>query len=389
MQYMFERLAALRLHRLARSHPALLILGPRQVGKTTLARRAFPRARYVDLEAPANRDWFAADPRHALDAIEAATVILDEAQAVPALFSALRGAIDEAGRRRRRYVLLGSAQPSLVRGVSESLAGRIAVFELDPLLAREAATGPRPRAWQEVWLRGGFPSSLRGNFRDWWESYLRLYVERDLPMLGLETRPVLLRRLLVMLAHAQGGLANASQLGASLGVSHNVVQRYLDILEQTFMIRRLPPFFENVGKRLTKAPKIYLRDTGLLHHLLNVASLRTLDAHPARGASWETFVLEEMVRREKLAQPFSRAYFWRTHAGAEIDLLLDRGKRRIALEIKAGSGRSSYLARSLAAAAADAKAQASWILDQARGEQFYRNGVRCRNFADDLAWLPR
>lgn len=386
---MFERLAAPRLQRLARSHAALLIVGPRQVGKTTLARLAFPRARYVDLEAPANRDWFAADARHALDSIGAPSVILDEAQAVPSLFAALRGAIDEAGTRRKRFVLLGSAQPSLVRGVSESLAGRIGIFELDPLLAREAASGPRPRAWQGVWLRGGFPAALRGDFRDWWESYLRLYVERDLPMLGLEARPLLLRRLLGMLAHAQGGLANASQLGASLGVSHNVVQRYLDILEQTFMIRRLPPFFENVGKRLTKAPKIYIRDTGLLHHLLNIGSLRALDAHPARGASWETFVLEEIVRREKLAHPFSRAYFWRTHAGAEIDLLLDRGERRIALEIKVGSGRSAYVARGLAAAAADAKAQSSWILDRASGDQAYRNRVRCRNFTDDLDWLPR
>ena len=389
MLAMFERLAARRLRRLARTQRALLILGPRQVGKTTLARLAFPRARYVDLEAPANQDWFAADPRHALDAIDAGTVILDEAQAVPGLFAALRGAIDESRPRRKRFVLLGSAQPSLVRGVSESLAGRIGIIELDPLLASEAATGPRPRAWKELWLRGGFPGALRGDFREWWEAYLRLYLERDLPMLGLETRPLLLRRLLTMLAHAQGGLANASRLGASLGVSHNLVQRYLDILEQTFIIRRLPPFFENVGKRLTKAPKIYIRDTGLLHHLLNIASLKVLDAHPARGASWETFVLEEIVRREKLAHPFSQAYFWRTHAGAEIDLLLDRGNRRLALEIKAGSGRSAYLARGLAAAAADAKAQASWIVDQAQGEQTYRNRVRCRNFAEDLAWLPR
>ena len=386
---MFERLAAHRLRRLARAQRALLILGPRQVGKTTLARLAFPRARYVDLEAPANQDWFAADPRHALDAIDAGTVILDEAQAVPGLFAALRGAIDEPRPRRKRFVPLGSAQPSLVRGVSESLAGRIGILELDPLLASEAATGPRPRAWKELWLRGGFPGALRGDFREWREAYLRLYVERDLPMLGLETRPLLLRRLLTMLAHAQGGLANASRLGAALGVSHNLVQRYLDILEQTFIIRRLPPFFVNVGKRLTKAPKIYIRDTGLLHHLLNIASLKVLDAHPARGASWETFVLEEIVRREKLAHPFSQAYFWRTHAGAEIDLLLDRGNRRLALEIKAGSGRSAYLARGLAAAAADAKAQASWIVDQAQGEQTYRNRVRCRNFAEDLTWLPR
>lgn len=385
---MFERLAALRLRRLARAFPAALILGARQVGKTTLARLTFPRAHYVDLEAPANREWFGADPRHALDSLKARTVVLDEAQSVPALFAALRGAIDASRATRRRFVLLGSAQPALVRGISESLAGRVGIFELDPLLASEAATGPRPRRWREVWLRGGFPPALRGDFRDWWESYLRLYSERDLPMLGLDARPLLIRRLLTMIAHAQGGLSNASQLGGSLGVSHNTVQRYLDILEQTFLLRRLPPFFENVGKRITKAPKLYLRDTGLLHHLLNIASHRTLDSHPVRGASWETFVIEELIRRDKLAHPYAIPHFWRTGAGAEIDLLLDRGAQRVAVEIKAGSGRSPYVARSLAAAAKDAKAATRWIVDQAAGTMSFPNGVRCRNFTEDLRWVP-
>lgn len=385
---MFERLAKRRLRQLAAEFPGVLILGARQVGKTTLAKQTFPRAHYIDLEAPAVRERFSADPTHALDAIETGTVILDEAQSVPALFSALRGAIDRHRRSKRRWILLGSAQPALVRGVSESLAGRVAILELDPLLAQEAGTGQRPRSWKDLWLRGGFPAAQRVNFRDWWEGYLRLYIERDLPQLGLGTQPLLLRRLLTMLAHAQGGLTNTAQLGASLGVRHGTVQRYLDILEQTFFLRRLPPFFENVGKRLTKTPKLYLRDTGLLHHLLNIGSQRELETHPVRGASWETFVLEELIRRERIGNPYSHAYFWRTHAGAEIDLLLDRGDRRIAMEIKAGSGRSVYVARSLAAAATDARAQTKWIIDQAAGETAYPSGVRCREFGSDLRWLP-
>lgn len=385
---MYRRLCAARLRRLARQFPAVLILGPRQVGKTTLARSTFPKARYFDLEEPRNREIFSADPRHALEAYGGRMLLLDEAQAVPALFAALRGAIDEGKARAGRYILLGSAQPALVRKISESLAGRVGILELDPLLAVEALTGAPRRDWKAVWLRGGFPPALRRDFRDWWEAYLRLYLERDLPMLGIEVRPLVMRRLLAMLAHAQGGLVNASQLGASLGVAHTTVQRYLEILEQTFLIRRLPPFFENVGKRLTKAPKLYIRDTGLLHHLLNIGSARDLDSHPARGPSWETFVLEELVRREKLVRPFTQFYFWRTHSGAEIDLLLERGGPRVAVEMKAGSGRNVYLARSISAAAKDAGAESAWIVDQARGEMLFPSGVKARNFADDLRWTP-
>jgi len=384
---MYKRLCAARLRRLASQFPAVLILGPRQVGKTTLARLTFPKAHYFDLEEPRNREIFSADPRHALDAYSGRMLLLDEAQSVPELFSALRGAIDEGKSRAGRYILLGSSQPALVRRISESLAGRVGMLEVDPLLAAEVVTGAPRRDWKATWLRGGFPAALRRDFRDWWEAYLRLYIERDLPMLGVEVRPLLLRRLLTMLAHAQGGLLNASQLGGSLGVAHTTVQRYLDILEQTFLIRRLPPFFVNVGKRLTKAPKVYIRDTGLLHHLLNIGSASQLDAHPSRGPSWETFVVEELIRREKLVRPFTQFYFWRTQSGAELDLLLDRGDTRVALEIKAGSGRSVYLARSVAAAAQDARAGSAWIIDQAREETLFPSGVRARNFGDDLRWI--
>ncbi len=388
MQGMYQRLASLRLRQLARRFPAILILGARQVGKTTLARSAFPGARYVDLEEPGNRALFSADAAHQLASFGAQPLILDEAQSVPDVFTALRGHIDARRAKMGRYVLLGSAQPALVRQVSESLAGRIGLIELDPLTAVEGASGTPRKKWQDVWLKGGFPDALKGRFRDWWEAYLRLYIERDLPALGVATQPLLLRRLLTMLAHQQGQLANTARLGAALGATHTTVQRYLDILEQTFLIRRLPPYFVNVGKRLTKASKIYLRDTGLLHHLLNIGSAAALDSHPIRGASWETFVVEDLTRRERLVRPFTQFYFWRTHAGAEIDLVLERGAQRFALEIKAGSGRSAYLARSVGAAAADFGATRSWVLDQAKGEEALGPKVRRRNYADSLDWLP-
>ncbi len=388
MQGMYQRTAIQRLQQLAGRFPAVLIVGARQVGKTTLAQGAFARAVYLDLEEPRRRALFAADCAHQLEALGTNQVILDEAQSVPELFAALRGAIDARRARKGRYILLGSAQPALVKQVSESLTGRIGLIELDPLTAAEARSGSPRRRWQELWLKGGFPDALKGNFRDWWEGYLRLYIERDLPALGIATQPLLLRRLLTMLAHQQGQLVNASQLGASLGVSHGTVHRYVDILEQTFLIRRLPPFFVNIGKRVTKASKIYLRDTGLLHHLLNIESHAMLDSHPIRGPSWETFVIEDLIRREKLTNPYTQFFFWRTAAGAELDLVFERGTRRIAIEIKAASGRSVHLARSVEAAAGDIQATTAWVLDQASGEESLGRNVRRRNYADSLEWLP-
>ena len=188
------------------------------------------------------------------------------------------------------------------------------------------------------------------------EAYLRLFLERDLPQYGVPADPVFVRHLLTMLAHSQGGLLNASQLGASLGVSYHTVQRYLTVLEQTFLVRPLPPYFRNVGKRLVKAPKIYLRDTGLLHHLQNISTHDQLVAHPIRGASWETFVIEDVLRREQLAHPDSQAYFWRTAAGAEIDLLIERIGQRIGVEVKTARGDHPRAVRALGEALIDVDA---------------------------------
>lgn len=391
---MYARLALDRLHALARQFPAVLILGARQVGKTTLARQAFASHSYLDLEDPATHALFAEDPRYQLDARRGQGLVLDEAQRLPALFDALRGAIDAERQHMGRFVILGSAQPTLVRQVAESLAGRVGILELSPLTLQEISTGPTLNAdLQRLWLCGGFPDALGaaargGHFRDWWEAYLRTYVERDLPTMGVGADPVLMRKLLTMLAHAQGGMANLSQLAAALGCSQPTVGRYVDILEQSFLLRRLPPYFRNVGKRLVKAPKLYLRDTGLLHHLLNIDSLAVLDSHPIRGASWETLVLEDLLRREALTHPHSAAHFWRTAGGAEVDLLLERSGALHAVEFKTARATSPYLARGLRAIMADTGAATATIIDQGSGSDPLAPGVVRRGFAASTQWLP-
>jgi hypothetical protein len=385
---MWRRRAEERLQVLWGQFPCVLVLGARQVGKTTLARQAFPALPYCDLEEPNLRLLFSEDPSFQIESRAKPGLILDEAQSVPSVFSALRGVIDRHRSVSGRFLLLGSAQPTLVRQVSESLAGRAGILELDPLTATEARAGAPVREMGQVWLHGGFPDALRGSYREWWEAYLRTYIERDLPHLGIIADPLLLRRLLTMLAHAQGGLFNASQFARSLGVSYHTVSRYLDILERTFLVRRLPPFFRNVGKRLTKSPKVYLRDTGLLHHLLNISSTSELDHHPIRGASWETFVLEDLLRRERLRHPFSQFYFWRTAAGGEVDLVIDRGSAQFAIEIKVGRGDQGRAARALEVAVEDIGAARAWVVDQAGGSDPLRPNVERRGMADSLDWLP-
>jgi predicted AAA+ superfamily ATPase len=385
---MYPRAASTRLQELWRQFPGVLILGARQVGKTTLARQSFPSVAYCDLEDPNLRRLFSEDPVFQIESRAKPSLILDEAQSVPEVFAALRGLIDARRKQFGRFLILGSASPQLIRSISESLAGRIGILELDPLTAAEIRTAPPSLSVDDLWLRGGFPDALTGSFREWWEAYLRTFIERDLPYLHVGADPILLRRLLTMLAHRQGGLLNASDFARSLGVSHHTVQRYLDVLEQTFLVRRLPPYFRNVGKRLTKAPKVYLRDTGLLHHLLNIGSLDDLANHPIRGASWETFVIEEIIRREKLRAPHTQFFFWRTAAGAEVDLVLEQGSRRIAIEVKAGRGLDPRAAQGLAAAMEDIDATTGWIIDQADGVEPLRPKVNRRGFGEDLDWHP-
>jgi len=386
---MWARLAEARLRQISRQFPAVVILGARQVGKTTLARRVFPQHTYCDLEEPGTRARFVHDPTFEIESRATPDLILDEAHAVPDVFASLRGIIDQR-LRRGRFVLLGSSQPSLVLGVSESLAGRVGVVDLDPLVAAETLAGTPRVAPERLWLKGGFPLALRARNSDWMESYLRTVIERDLPQLGIDANPLRLRRLLTMLAHIQGGLLNLSQLGNALDVSYHSVARYLDLLEGAFLIRRLPPYFRNVGKRLTKSPKVYIRDTGVLHHLLGISTMRELMAHPGRGSSWETFVLEDLIRRERLANPGSQFSFWRTATGREVDLLIARGSRRFAIEIKSAPRRTPREIEGLSRSAVDAGvASPVWIVDAGGPPERLALGVERRGFSHSVDWLPR
>lgn len=334
---MIRRLATHRLRELARRFPIACVLGARQVGKTTLARQTFPSATYFDLERPADLGRLQIDPELAIER-STPPVILDEAQAWPPIFPIVRSMVDRAPHLRGRFVVVGSAQPILVRGVSESLAGRVGFVELDPLCAVETARGAPRASVDQLWLAGGYPGGLRARGanarRDWMEGYTRTFIERDLAALGLDLSGARMRRLWGMLAHLHGGLFNASELGASLGTSYHTVQRYLDVLEQSFLVRRLLPYHANVGKRLTRAPRVYVRDSGVLHHFLGITSSAQLDVAPRRGASWEGFVIEQIIRRERLANPDSQFWFWRTAAGAEVDLLVDRAGQILPIEIK-------------------------------------------------------
>ena len=338
------------LHGLLRRFPAVTVLGPRQCGKTTFIRRALPGWTYLDLERPGDAAPLAADPEARLDQL-GDHVIFDEAQRLPGLFEVLRGRIDLRRLQRGRFVLLGSASPSLVRGISESLAGRTAFLDLPPFRWDEVRGRRGVGGLATLWLKGGFPDALlqrrSARWMQWMEAYTRAFIERDLPGLGIDVSAPQMRRLWTMLAHANSGMWNASQIASSLGVSYHTVDRYVDILEQAFLVRRLPPYFANIGKRLVKSPKIYFRDSGLLHYFLGIRAAPELDGHPARGASWETFVVDQLLSAWERVDPSSRGYFWRTAQGDEVDLLIDLGSRLVAFEAKLHSRPGADDARGL------------------------------------------
>jgi uncharacterized protein len=320
--------------------PAVAILGPRQSGKSTLAREIAgrrPGAVYLDLERPSDLRKLA-DPELFLESHETRLVCLDEIQRAPDLFSVLRSVID-ARRRNGRFLILGSASRELLRQASESLAGRITFHELAPFTCAEVIGGADIgfRRLARLWLRGGVPESYlaRGdeNSLAWRESFLATFLERDIPQLGFRIPAGTLGRLWTMLAHLHGQILNASRIGGSLGLSHTTMRSHLDLLERTFMVRSLAPLEANPGKRVVKSPKVYVRDTGILHALLKVESHDDLSAHPVRGASWEGLVIENAIA----AAPRFEPSFYRTAAGAEIDLVLSRGRRRVAVECKASS----------------------------------------------------
>lgn len=316
---------------LARS-PVTALLGPRQCGKTTLARHiadahSAGQATFFDLEsAPDERRL--ENPELALGRLRG-LVVLDEIQRLPHLFNVLRVLADRPAAPAK-FLILGSASPVLVRGVSESLAGRVEFVELGGFDVAEAGQSN----WLELWRRGGSPRSFLAASDDdsnaWRSDFVRTFLERDIPQLGISTPAAAMRRFWTMLAHWHGQTWNAAELGRAMSATDKTVRRYLDLLTGTFMVRQLQPWFENVAKRQVKAPKVYLRDSGLLHTLLDIPDEAALFAHPRVGASWEGFVVEQVLRVLRVRD----AWFWGAHSGGEVDLLVRHGGRRIGFEAK-------------------------------------------------------
>ena len=305
------------------------LMGPRQSGKSTLARgiAAATASHYFDLESP--RDQLRLqNPELALGRLSG-LVVLDEIQTRPELFPVLRVLADRPDTPAR-FLILGSAAPELVARSAESLAGRIEYVDLHGFDLTETGSGTH----ETLWLRGGFPRSYLADSDEvsvaWREGFVRTFLERDLPQFGIRVGAAAMRRFWTMLAHVHGQLWNASELGRAMGLSDKTVRTYLDELSQTFMVRQLQPWFENIGKRQVKSPKIYLRDSGILHHLIGLETEAQLHAHPKVGSSWEGFALEQVLRQTRPKQ----AYFWATQGGAELDLLLFEEGRRLGYEFK-------------------------------------------------------
>lgn len=336
LQDMYRRLLEPDLVQMLARHPVVGLLGPRQVGKTTLALSVGENrpSLYLDLESPSDLAKLS-EPELFLRRHEDKLVILDEIQRVPGLFQVLRGLVDQgrrAGKGNGRFLVLGSAGIDLLQQSSESLAGRIAYTELPPLLLEE--TGAKTA--DTLWLRGGFPTSFTASddaaSLEWRRNFVRTYLERDIPQLGPRIPAETLRRLWIMLAHDQGGMINAARLAAALGVSGQTVGRYIDLLCDLLLVRRLTPWASNAGKRMVKSPKVYVRDSGLVHALLGIATLDDLLAHPVAGMSWEGWVIENLIAA---APAGAEAFCYRTSAGAEIDLVLElRPGRRWVFECK-------------------------------------------------------
>jgi predicted AAA+ superfamily ATPase len=333
---MIKRRSKAQLRYLIDQFPAVALLGPRQVGKTTLALDIADErpAVYLDLESPADRAKLS-DPELYLADHEDRLVILDEVHRVPDLFQSLRGLIDRGrrkGNRTGRFLLLGSASMDLLRQSGETLAGRIAYLALNPFDVLEAGVG----AVDTLWVRGGFPDSFLaaddGMSLGWRENFIRTYLERDVPQLGPRIPAETLRRFWVMLAHTQGGLLNAAALARGLGVDGKTIAKYLDLMVDLLLVRRLAPWHKNVGKRLVKSPKVYVRDSGVTHALLGLGNKEDLLGHPVVGQSWEAFVIENILA---VAPDRTEASFYRASGGAEIDLLLGLpGHKPWAIEVK-------------------------------------------------------
>lgn len=336
--------------------PVTSLLGPRQCGKTTLARifaKEHGTATFFDLESAPDRQRLQ-NPELMLGSLEG-LVVLDEIQLMPDLFGVLRVLVDRQ-ENRCRFLILGSASPHIVRQASETLAGRTEFIELTGFNMTETGAD----AIDKLWLRGGFPLSYLArnetDSRAWRQGFIRTFLERDIPQLGISIAATAMRRFWTMLAHCHGQTLNASELGRSLGLSDHTVRSYLDILTGTFMVRQLQPWHENISKRQVKAPKIYFRDPGLLHSLLDIPDHHAIMGHPRLGASWEGFALEQVLQTVRTETP----YFWATHGGAELDLFFSEGGKRYGVEFKFNE--APRASKSMRVALADLSLSHLWIV---------------------------
>ena len=363
-----------------RRSPVTALLGPRQCGKTTLARKLAEQrqAHYFDLESPSDRQRLQ-NPELMLASLFG-LVILDEIQFVPELFSVLRVLVDQPNHSAR-YLVLGSASPHLIKNASETLAGRVEFVELTgfDLSEIDSATDDR------LWLRGGFPRSFLASddvdSMAWREGFIRTFLERDIPQLGISIPSAAMRRFWTMLAHSHGQTWNASELGRSMALTDKTVRSYLDILTGTYMVRQLQPWHENLKKRQVKATKIYLRDTGLLHSLLNISTRHELLGHPRLGASWEGYALEQVLT---ILRP-PEAYFWATYSGAELDLLFFAEGKRFGVEIKFNEAPS--VSKSMHSALEDLRLHHLWVVHP--GDQSYPAHERITMLSkNDILVLP-
>ena len=387
MQCMIVRSLKRSLEQALDVQPGVVLLGPRQVGKTTLAQGIAESrdAVYLDMERTADRQVLD-EPELYLDDQAGRLVVIDEVQVVPDLFGTLRGQIDrrrKQGHRTGQFLLLGSASRALLHQSSESLAGRVSYHELMPFALPETGV----EELSPLWLRGGFPESfLAKSERDsltWREDFIRTYLERDIPGFGLRIPAESLRRFWTMLAHEQGGLLNAAKLAGNLGVSGQSVARYLDVLVDLMVVRRLPPWHSNAGKRLVKSPKVYIRDPGLAHALLGIETLEDLLGHPVVGGSWEGFCIENLIAA---APRGTEASFCRSSAGAEIDLVLKLpGGALWAIEIKRTT--SPKVTRGFHIAAEDLGAEERMLVYAGNREVPGQGSVRAMPLASALKML--
>jgi len=383
---MVIRSAQSKVQDLLRLFPVVAIIGPRQCGKTTLAKTIMAgwpeKFVYMDLEL--QRDLYKLSDQEAyLLNHESETVIIDEIQRKPDLFPSLRALVDQ-NRIPGRFLILGSASPDLIRQSTETLAGRIAYLELTPFLLHEVKS---VYTLDQLWLKGGFPGSLASDnmWLIWMQNFVMTYLERDLPQLGFAANSVAARRLWTMLAHNHANLVNFSELGRSLELNHNTIKSYIDFMEKAFLIRQIHPYTINLGKRMVKTPKVYIRDSGIFHFLLGIEHLEDLFGNLKLGASWEGFVIEQIVG----SLPANRGvYFYRTHEGSELDLVIEKAGESLAgIEIKYGSDIRPSKGNTLAANALNLKHR--FVVTREREDFTMSNGFRACSLERFLSqYLP-